>query len=528
VLDDVRVYDRALSATEVSRLAGPRVTLAEDGVAFDGETAFTLSGAGFGTTSGRVELVTTSDGSAPVPGVSVPSVAQTATAWSDTSIDVTVSRGVLPVGAWWVVVTDASGRRSVPFPVRVTAADGLVGWWPLDEPSGPSAADVSGWSNTGAVNGNPTRGVGGGAGTAYTFDPSSSVTVAAAPSLNALGAGNGNVTVAFWVRPGAPTGAWRPLVNKRSGWSDRMPGVWLHPWENRLHYRWATNQSGNDGLDSAGTLPTGQWSHVTLTKTGQVLRIYVNGALDASVSLGGVTAASDGPFELCWSGTCGGLDDVRAYDRALSDREVADLAGRWTPADLTAGTALWLDAGDPSTITTASGTVTEWRDKSGRGRHARATALASSQPAWVASSQNNLGAVSFDGIDDSLSLVGAPLASQQNTAFVVAATTASTNPAVGFPAREVISNWTSANTVTSYFLGVADATRVRFSDGFAGRPPRGWVCGRGGGRPAPCRSARPSCCRPRRPAPTPSPASTARCSPPAADRCRPATCRGRG
>lgn len=40
----------------------------------------------------------------------------------------------------------------------------------------------------------------------------------------------------------------------------------------------------------------------------------------------------------------------------------------WTPANIS--TALWLDAADASTITTVSGGVSEWRDKSGYGRHA--------------------------------------------------------------------------------------------------------------------------------------------------------------
>ena len=49
----------------------------------------------------------------------------------------------------------------------------------------------------------------------------------------------------------------------------------------------------------------------------------------------------------------------------------------WTPAEIT--TALWLDAADSSTITLNGSTVSEWRDKSGNGRHATQT-TAASQP----------------------------------------------------------------------------------------------------------------------------------------------------
>lgn len=66
--------------------------------------------------------------------------------------------------------------------------------------------------------------------------------------------------------------------------------------------------------------------------------------------------------------------------------------GGWTPANIT--TALWLDAADASTITTVSGAVSEWRDKSGNGRHA-AQATADQRPTYSALSFNNLNSVLF-------------------------------------------------------------------------------------------------------------------------------------
>ena len=41
---------------------------------------------------------------------------------------------------------------------------------------------------------------------------------------------------------------------------------------------------------------------------------------------------------------------------------------QWDPALIS--TALWLDAADTSTVTTVSGAVSQWNDKSGNGRHA--------------------------------------------------------------------------------------------------------------------------------------------------------------
>ena len=72
---------------------------------------------------------------------------------------------------------------------------------------------------------------------------------------------------------------------------------------------------------------------------------------------------------------------------------------QWTPALIS--TALWLDAADASTITTVSGAVSQWNDKSGNGRNA-SQATSGSRPIVVTASQNSLNGISFDGVDDHL------------------------------------------------------------------------------------------------------------------------------
>ena len=75
----------------------------------------------------------------------------------------------------------------------------------------------------------------------------------------------------------------------------------------------------------------------------------------------------------------------------------------WTPAEIT--TALWLDADDSSTITTVSGAVSEWRDKSGNNRHV-SQADAINRPAVSAGGLNSKDVLSFDGSNDVLSFAG--------------------------------------------------------------------------------------------------------------------------
>lgn len=66
----------------------------------------------------------------------------------------------------------------------------------------------------------------------------------------------------------------------------------------------------------------------------------------------------------------------------------------WTPSAIT--TALWLDAADSGTITTVSGAVSQWNDKSGKNVNAT-TEVASRRPTYSLNSQNGNNAVTFGG-----------------------------------------------------------------------------------------------------------------------------------
>jgi hypothetical protein len=72
---------------------------------------------------------------------------------------------------------------------------------------------------------------------------------------------------------------------------------------------------------------------------------------------------------------------------------------QWDPSLIS--TALWLDAADASTVTTVSGAVSQWNDKSGNNRHATQS-TAGSRPTYSATGFNNLPGVTFDGNDDNM------------------------------------------------------------------------------------------------------------------------------
>ena len=97
---------------------------------------------------------------------------------------------------------------------------------------------------------------------------------------------------------------------------------------------------------------------------------------------------------------------------------VGGVAALWTPANIT--TALWLDAADASTITTVSGAVSQWNDKSGNGHNAT-QANAAQRPLFAATGLNERPAIDCDGTDDELGLAGATsLASSNQSLFIVA------------------------------------------------------------------------------------------------------------
>ena len=94
----------------------------------------------------------------------------------------------------------------------------------------------------------------------------------------------------------------------------------------------------------------------------------------------------------------------------------------WTPANIT--TALWLDASDASTVTTVSGAVSQWNDKSGNARHAT-QGTAANRPTYTSAGQNGLNVLTLDGSNDSMAL-GSNLALGTAHTVVIAAKNSAT------------------------------------------------------------------------------------------------------
>jgi hypothetical protein len=74
---------------------------------------------------------------------------------------------------------------------------------------------------------------------------------------------------------------------------------------------------------------------------------------------------------------------------------------KWLPSDTS--TVMWFDASDSTSIEESSGSVSQWNDKSGNGRHASQATLAN-RPTLVANVYNGKAAIRSDGINDTLNI----------------------------------------------------------------------------------------------------------------------------
>jgi len=202
----------------------------------------------------------------------------------------------------------------------------LVGWWKFDEGVGATAADSSGKNNNGSLNGPVKWTDAGKLGGAIKFTgPYNYVLVANNASLNPTRA----ITIAAWVNP-SWTGNNRILQKSTEG-SDNQYRLLKEGGNNiRFHIPPAAN------FEVTGKIPpNGEWTHLAATYDGSMIRVYFNSLVVGETAWSGTMGTSDGPLFIGtkWSKAPAGdefngmMDDVRIYNRALSQSELAVLGG---------------------------------------------------------------------------------------------------------------------------------------------------------------------------------------------------------
>jgi hypothetical protein len=215
----------------------------------------------------------------------------------------------------------------------VTPADpgtgNLVAYYALEN----NANDGSGNGHHGNPQGAPTYVTGpAGYGTAMHFDGTTAGNYVDLGTFDPSAA-TGELTVAVWAKWDGLSGYWQGLIGKRDSWSadDMMWHIEAHRDTGALGFA----RNGSWPYGGNPVLPIGQWTHVAASFDATTASFYINGALTGSgafsfgsdtgarVVFGAVEGDGDNPFN-------GALDELRIYDRGLTQEQVAWLAGKTT------------------------------------------------------------------------------------------------------------------------------------------------------------------------------------------------------
>jgi hypothetical protein len=334
-LDEVSVYDRALSAAEIQAIYNAGT---------NGKCAGPVPPEVLAQPASQSVLVGANVSFAVVAGGSPPLSYQwekDGTPMSGATSNTLVLRNVQlrDSGAYSVLVSNAAGKVTSSNAVLTVSTappctptpSGLVSWWQAEG----NAVDLVGGNNGVVSNVTYTRGE---VGQAFNFDgATSTVTIPASSSLTVR-----NLTIEGWIFPpdidnprpiveyGAATGlGYVGLWYGTQGYSSQVPGA-VQGWVG------GTNNAFLVVYSSAGPVISNQWNHVAMTfdYTSQDLILYVNGvAVAQQTSSVPILPATSFPlnlgyrppgssFQLAGARHLGGLDELSVYDRALSGPEI--------------------------------------------------------------------------------------------------------------------------------------------------------------------------------------------------------------
>ncbi|MFH1893474.1 MAG: LamG-like jellyroll fold domain-containing protein [Candidatus Zixiibacteriota bacterium] len=230
-----------------------------------------------------------------------------------------------------VFVYDLGGNASGSNEIYVQSPDCcLVAYWTFDEDESGIAFDVSGYGNHGVIH--DATHVGGVVGKALQLDGNDYVEVQNAPSLNPIGA----ITLEAWYRPNSNGGGATPIIDKGyiqhsgpfyqyhlSSTGDLSSSGYGH-----AKFEFVVGVNRDDWAYTPSDFWTaGVWYHLVGTYDGQYMRLYVDGDLiDSEPATGNMQDYGKnvflGKFSNLNQYLVGAIDEVRIYNRALSQSEV--------------------------------------------------------------------------------------------------------------------------------------------------------------------------------------------------------------
>jgi len=264
--------------------------------------------------------------------------------WQAWNVDLSTAGNVSSVRTFTIGI-EGAGAKGILYvddirlypkaPQFITPVDpgkaNLVGLWTLDG----NANDTSGKGNNGTVTGGTATWIAGAIGQAMEFTNGQTfVDCGKGASLNLTDA----VTITAWIKMGFTAGD-RKIASNQDGTTG---GYKLGLYTNNMvefEIRTSANASTLNRNSAGGTaLQQDVWYHVAgVYSKGQFIRTYVFGSLDRELATTALLGTSTGSFKLgCGESTTsyfwlGALDDVRVYNRVLSQEELLWVMGQTQP-----------------------------------------------------------------------------------------------------------------------------------------------------------------------------------------------------
>ena len=339
IIDEFRIYNRALDATEVDALynwspALPTPTPTNTSVpptATNTPVPPTPTNTSVPPTETNTPVPPTSTNTPSVP-TATPTSPPTAT---NTPVPPTATNTSVPP----TVTNTPVPPTATPGPDITT---GLLTHWHLDETSGTTANDSSGNNHHGSVSGASwsTNGQHDGA---LSFDGNNDYVVDSDAELYLNGLDE--LTLAVWVNSdvqGVDNGIFvGEAVENSTVLSMRYDNSgWFGGGTNNVIQLGLQTTAGNVHYESAANVQTTSWQHLVMTwHSGEAIKLYIDGVLDTPSYTGGNLGGTvTGITELLlgrsvklnrrWNGL---IDEFRIYNRALDATQV-DALYNWSPA----------------------------------------------------------------------------------------------------------------------------------------------------------------------------------------------------
>lgn len=345
LLDEIRIYKRGLSASEVLGIytsgstgvcwppnppayvefSKPAVTVEE------GTENANLCIRRSGNTASSVSVTCISSNGTAVAGVNYISVSN-AILFNASESSRTVSIGILNDGLMdgtkqfalqlcgassnAVIGTKSTGAINIVDSSCLPPPTGMVAWWPAEG----NAYDL-GSTNNGTLENGATFAPGE---AGYAFSLNGVDQFVSLPDNSAWGFGTNAFSIDLWANYSAIDGSPAFLANDQGGGATHKWIFWLNGGTLQFHVNMPT---GATYIGSAAFSPAlGQWYHIAITRSGSTFLFYINGSLVSSNTSTVVIPTANAPLTIGQAEGSfnfnGMLDEIHIYNRALSSSEI--------------------------------------------------------------------------------------------------------------------------------------------------------------------------------------------------------------